>query len=781
MDLVASFNNKIFTFSNVPDDTILFYSTTDGSAYAEVNEIEFIKYDNPVTISDNLRISFVLVSSNSTITSNDVNITTTTIKYHVYHIENRNLITNNAFTNYSEIYYVYMSTSTTTTLIAALRVNTLLGGTFTCNYEGGETSYNLTQNLTHCTSNITSTSITGLTSFIITANSGYDFKNFTSDDISITGGVINNFVNNNNSISFDMIPNGNVVIFITANVIVYNLSQTLNHCNSNISSSTITGKTSFIVTAITGYNFAGFTINDIILSGGTISNFVNNTNSISFDLIPFDNVSITVSAIAIPVYKIGSGHFIALYHMSTSPNYVMSGNFPVNVFIWRNETSPIARYSAKSNVDTIEGNAVLWFEFTSLDYKKRYTLRMVDYSDNNKEIDIQQFLTYDDKKDLVEYSTITGRITANEFKFACDNANTIFPETRDRRYLFGFTERKVIDTYSITQNLNNCSSDYTADTVTDDEEITIVLTAENGFIFEYPPSLTTYTYEHTFTLNDEGTIASLTFKPYGETIISANAVQKDLPSLDVPPFVRIYMPTSEQLNTINGMLYIQKDSSTTEKSYDSLDSYISRVAMVYVPVNSTGNVTMKIGPYDTGLSVQHTLSSLIFVASDELVISSENISDFEPYTTAKIYLPFIGFHDIDLNSLIDKTISLKYYANLYTLDCICYLEVNGIKIKSFSGRCGYFFPYAYSWSTQIDLDGNNYYYDLVPKIILEKSEVINPSNNIKDGLDIWKLGNELTGYNVADIVIMANVTENNNVTLEELNMIESQLNSGVIF
>ena len=53
-----------------------------------------------------------------------------------------------------------------------------------------------------------------------------------------------------------------------------------------------------------------------------------------------------------------------------------------------------------------------------------------------------------------------------------------------------------------------------------------------------------------------------------------------------------------------------------------------------------------------------------------------NVLDYAPYTSVQIYLPYIGFVDLDTNEVMNSRITLKYRFDVFTGMCLARLFVN---------------------------------------------------------------------------------------------------------
>lgn len=72
--------------------------------------------------------------------------------------------------------------------------------------------------------------------------------------------------------------------------------------------------------------------------------------------------------------------------------------------------------------------------------------------------------------------------------------------------------------------------------------------------------------------------------------------------------------------------------------------------------------------------------------------------DYNPYTSVRIYLPYLGYKDLDPDEVMGNTIHVKYKVDCMTGDCIAFIIRNAVSMPSmvpveqciaqFSGNCG---------------------------------------------------------------------------------------------
>ena len=76
--------------------------------------------------------------------------------------------------------------------------------------------------------------------------------------------------------------------------------------------------------------------------------------------------------------------------------------------------------------------------------------------------------------------------------------------------------------------------------------------------------------------------------------------------------------------------------------------------------------------------------------------------DFAPYSKISLYLPYIGFRDVDANDFIGHTISIRYRCDAVSGACVAYISKDGSVMYQYSGNCACTIPLGSdSWVNSI--------------------------------------------------------------------------------
>lgn len=180
---------------------------------------------------------------------------------------------------------------------------------------------------------------------------------------------------------------------------------------------------------------------------------------------------------------------------------------------------------------------------------------------------------------------------------------------------------------------------------------------------------------------------------------------------------RIVKIDTANLNTLSSFLWSTSPLDTLIKVFSKpWDCIISLMTLPYDVASDTSASELKILDYSTGANVYKNVStqeSILFGTCD----ITESFGNFLDYTNTNvsIYLPFIGWNPLDVQDVMDATLTLVYNIDNQTGQCIVLLKCtkNNMDVDSVT----------YEWSgnlaTQLPLTGNDasqYYLGLMQSV-----------------------------------------------------------------
>lgn len=166
-------------------------------------------------------------------------------------------------------------------------------------------------------------------------------------------------------------------------------------------------------------------------------------------------------------------------------------------------------------------------------------------------------------------------------------------------------------------------------------------------------------------------------------------------------FISLYNPTLAQLNELAGYLWSDLfDIEGWRKLFANPMDSILGLSILPVPIPSGGGKEVKVGNIGTGISL--TVAGSQFVEVD---CGSINVNeywgaylDYEPYTQAQIFLPYIGTRPISVDEIMGKTVRVVYHVDILTGACCCFVKCGDSVLYTYNGQC----------SIPIPITGANY-------------------------------------------------------------------------
>ena len=258
-----------------------------------------------------------------------------------------------------------------------------------------------------------------------------------------------------------------------------------------------------------------------------------------------------------------------------------------------------------------------------------------------------------------------------------NNTNVVYSDDKKRITLSGtiinnltidVTANKVY-TVSITGTFNNCICNYKNGEIVDINK-PIVISANSGYDFKG-----SYTYKkgaitHTFNKNEDNTqlyIETDVFTDNDDYYINDNYKATKTSEL-VSGFVNLYNVTNTELKELSKTRFITNEGTTVDYGEYITQLYVLPFAIPNDIIGEKDNIIL--GNYDS--KVQSTLltDSKLYIDGGTITVPNKynNVYDYLN-TTCTLRLPFFDPIIIDVDNVIDKTISIQYIVDLYSGNC----------------------------------------------------------------------------------------------------------------
>lgn len=232
------------------------------------------------------------------------------------------------------------------------------------------------------------------------------------------------------------------------------------------------------------------------------------------------------------------------------------------------------------------------------------------------------------------------------------------------------TGKKIHYVY-ITGELNNCVCNYeNGEEITDDKIVTI--TANTGYTFKG-----VYTYKNLdnaitkrFAKNEEQTILTIdyvaTWNSYDIDLNSYYGATKESELVDT--FVNLYRVTNSEMKQLAVARFVDSEGTTVDYGEFITQLYVLPFEISRDIIGERGNIIL--GNYDSNVESTMLIDSKLYINGGLITVPNKynNVYDYLN-TICTLRLPFFNPIILDVDNVIDKTISIQYIVDLYSGNC----------------------------------------------------------------------------------------------------------------
>ena len=124
-----------------------------------------------------------------------------------------------------------------------------------------------------------------------------------------------------------------------------------------------------------------------------------------------------------------------------------------------------------------------------------------------------------------------------------------------------------------------------------------------------------------------------------------------------------------------------------------------------IPINTDGaNQEIILGNVATGVNGEKISNNFAKQTIGSISINEHyhNFLDYAPYTNIILYLPYIGFKELDTTLVMNKTLKVIYTVDAITGGCLAQVYVNSVRLYEFTGNVGIDIPITASNRAQVE-------------------------------------------------------------------------------
>lgn len=412
------------------------------------------------------------------------------------------------------------------------------------------------------------------------------------------------------------------------------------------------------------------------------------------------------------------------------------------------------------------------------------TCNLANYTMMTKDIPLDITLTADDGYIFKTAPTVSSASTGSLDITTEDNKVYTGTITALSSYSVTLTATAESESEPIyfSVDVTNATTNILAETPYNDGDIVRVeVVADDGYYFSTAPTLSYYvlgvgkqitmlsddTEEHKTNFYYDIEIISQMSRLYGIVVSGDGQV---IPDNDKYGIITMYNPTPTELKQIGQVRY---------KDEIDLGNYIANVIKIFVKIPQGKTAQVLLGGYNTGVESNVITNDIIETDCDtvEIVGKYGNAMDYEN-TTVEMYLPFIGFVELDTVKVMNETLKLIYKTNVINGDSIaCIYNTTGTLLYTFN--CNASFEIPYRLNAEIESKGklnvdSNYLFGFTPFVTIRYNKAYNSASMGSEDDRYTTLENE-SGF-----VKCSEVFNTINATKEEREEIDTLLKEGVL-
>lgn len=170
----------------------------------------------------------------------------------------------------------------------------------------------------------------------------------------------------------------------------------------------------------------------------------------------------------------------------------------------------------------------------------------------------------------------------------------------------------------------------------------------------------------------------------------------DLPTLSATSanFITLFNPSLGELQNLANYMWSGFDLDSFRKLFANPMDCILGLSIVPVAVPDGGSKAVTVGNISTGITMNVAASQYVTVDCGTLNVNEYwgAYLDYDPYTKAEIYLPYIGTHPIAVDDIMNKSVHVVYHVDILSGACNAYVQCGGSVLYTFIGQCSASIP-----------------------------------------------------------------------------------------
>lgn len=160
-------------------------------------------------------------------------------------------------------------------------------------------------------------------------------------------------------------------------------------------------------------------------------------------------------------------------------------------------------------------------------------------------------------------------------------------------------------------------------------------------------------------------------------------------------FIAAYSPTLQQLNDLANFMWTSNFKTNLIKLFGE-DAMAVIMGLHIIPAQpetlAASNVWL--GNVNTNVQMPQIYNQFLEVDCGTIPIDEKYgaFLDYEPYTKASLFLPYIGDVQLNVNDIMGKTLGVIYHIDVISGACNAYVTADGSVLYNYTGSCAASLP-----------------------------------------------------------------------------------------
>ena len=246
----------------------------------------------------------------------------------------------------------------------------------------------------------------------------------------------------------------------------------------------------------------------------------------------------------------------------------------------------------------------------------------------------------------------------------------------------------------------------------------------------------------------------------------------------------VYIPTNENIEVINNSIFLQGSETVNVMQYFS--SY--KKFFCNIPID--GYKQLKANKYDFGVTAPYTKKYNLDIDCGSVQIDEtfKSAMDYTPFSRLTIFLPFIGFQELDVSMVMNNVLHVIYTVDVLSGRCLAKLfvviEEKECCIAEYGGTiaCDEVFSTSGQYNGSYELLTSMQLGELTPYILISTKVPLDSSGSNLDGLpvDEVKRVGDCTGYIKYSFINASGCSGTDAEKTEIENLLKSGINIEVV-